>query len=444
MSSRDTILRVNHISKCFEIYAKPVHRLFQTLLVGTRKFYREFWALRDIDFSIQRGECVGIIGRNGAGKSTLLQIITGTLNPTSGSVDVHGRIAALLELGSGFNPEFTGRENVYMNAAILGLSQREINSQFQKIVDFADIGEFIDQPVKTYSSGMVARLAFAVVVHVTPEILIIDETLSVGDLLFQAKAIQKMRDLMSHATVLFVSHDINAIKSFCNKVIYLENGQISMVGSASEVCDHYIKDMQNLVTASNRLDAYIVNEPGAMEVQQTFPVEELIDPSFPESGMEFRSGSRLGEFIRADLLVNGEPRKELNFGENISLRLMVRANIDLLPGALVGYVVRDGNGVEIFGRNLYNDQKSLPSMPKSSIMEVRFDFRCLLQCGNYSIAIGFKAKPGIPDFYDYISIAKTFRVSQIPGNYVPGIVFVENRIQIREIPAGKTVGYQKN
>lgn len=440
MSSKETILRVNHISKCFEIYAKPVHRLFQTLLVGSRKFYRDFWALRDIDFSIQRGECVGIIGRNGAGKSTLLQIITGTLTPTSGSVEAHGRIAALLELGSGFNPEFTGRENVYMNAAILGLSQQEIDSQFQKIVEFADIGDFINQPVKTYSSGMVARLAFAVVVHVTPEILIVDETLSVGDLLFQAKAIQKMRDLMSHATVLFVSHDMNAVKSFCNKVIYLENGQISMIGAASEVCDHYIKDMQNLVTASNRLDAYLVNGSDATELpQQTFSVEELVDPNFPESGMEFRSGSRLGEFIRADLLVDGEARKDLNFGENISLRLMVRANIDLPQGALVGYVVRDSNGVEIFGRNLYNDQKSLPAMPKNSIVEVRFDFRCLLQCGNYSVAIGFKAKPGIPDFYDYISIAKTFRVSQIPGNYVPGIIFVENKIQVRMIQTGKAV-----
>ena len=179
MSSEGAVLRVSHISKCYEIYRKPVHRLYQTLCMGHRNFFREFWALRDISFEVGRGECIGILGRNGAGKSTLLQIIAGTLQPTTGEVERRGRIGALLELGSGFNPEFTGRENVFLNGTILGLKRREILAKYDEIIDFADIGDFIDQPVKTYSSGMRMRLAFAVQIVTAPDILIIDEALSV-------------------------------------------------------------------------------------------------------------------------------------------------------------------------------------------------------------------------------------------------------------------------
>ena len=175
--SSDVVLSVKNVSKCFEMYEKPVHRLYQTLCAGRYRFYKEFWALKGISFDVRRGECVGIIGKNGAGKSTLLQIITGTLTQTSGEVHVAGRVAALLELGSGFNPEFTGRENVYLNASILGLSHEETSSRFQSILDFADIGDFIDQPVKTYSSGMMVRLAFAVQILTDPDVLIVDEAL---------------------------------------------------------------------------------------------------------------------------------------------------------------------------------------------------------------------------------------------------------------------------
>ena len=187
--SSDTVIQVNNISKCFEMYEKPVHRLLQTLCAGRKKFYKAFWALKDISFEVKKGESIGIIGKNGAGKSTLLQIVTRTLQPTTGSVQVNGRVAALLELGSGFNPEFTGRENVFMNAAILGLSESEIQEKFPQILEFADIGDFIDQPIKTYSSGMMVRLAFAVQVLVEPDILIVDEALAVGDAAFQRNAL---------------------------------------------------------------------------------------------------------------------------------------------------------------------------------------------------------------------------------------------------------------
>src|SRR3990167_2532409 len=194
--SSETAIKITNLSKCYHIYDKPHDRLLQMLMRGRKQYYREFWALNDVSFEIKKGETVGIIGRNGSGKSTLLQMICGTLNPTKGQVETHGRIAALLELGSGFNPEFTGRENVYMNASVLGLSNEEIDARFDDIAAFADIGEFIEQPVKTYSSGMMVRLAFAVIAHVDADILVIDEALSVGDAFFTQKCMRFLRKFM--------------------------------------------------------------------------------------------------------------------------------------------------------------------------------------------------------------------------------------------------------
>lgn len=235
MSSSDIAIRVQNLSKCYPIYDAPRDRLKQFVvprlqgLVGrktAKQYFREFWALRDVSFEVKKGETVGIIGRNGSGKSTLLQIICGTLNPTKGGVETRGRIAALLELGAGFNPEFTGRENVYLNAAVLGLSNEEIDTRFDEIAAFADIGDFIERPVKTYSSGMMVRLAFAVAIHVDPEILIVDEALSVGDAYFQAKCAHRIRSIISKGvTVLFVSHDTASVKSLCSRAILLDSGR---------------------------------------------------------------------------------------------------------------------------------------------------------------------------------------------------------------------------
>lgn len=245
MYSDDIAIRVNNISKYFEIYDKPSHRLLQMLYRGRKQFFKPYWALRDISFEVKRGECVGIIGRNGAGKSTLLQIVTGTLAPSSGSVELNGRVAALLELGSGFNPEFTGRENVYLNAALLGLSKEETDAKYQEILQFADIGDFVDQPVKTYSSGMVVRLAFAVQVMVEPEILIVDEALAVGDIRFQKKCFQYMEKLCDQGTTLFlVTHDLEQVKKFCSYVYWLEGGMIREHGIPREVTENYTVFMQ--------------------------------------------------------------------------------------------------------------------------------------------------------------------------------------------------------
>jgi ABC-type polysaccharide/polyol phosphate transport system ATPase subunit len=244
------------LSKKFLVYRHAHHRLLQRFIFGGRKLYREFWALRDVDFRVRRGETVGIVGRNGSGKSTLLQLICGVLTATHGTVNVNGKIAPLLELGSGFNPQYTGIENVFLNGTILGMSTREIKRKLDTILAFADIGEFIDRPVKTYSSGMEARLAFSVAIHTDPQILIVDEILAVGDADFQRKCMNRFHELrQSGCTILLVSHDSFQVKSICQRALYLSKGRGVMFGDAAPVVDRYIEDMQSQQSARNGEDA---------------------------------------------------------------------------------------------------------------------------------------------------------------------------------------------
>ncbi len=263
MSFDDIAITVEGVSKRFEIYAHPRDQLKQFILpklqrtmgLKSEQYFREFWALKDVSFEIKKGETVGIIGLNGSGKSTLLQMLCGTLTPTSGMVGINGRVAALLELGAGFNPEFNGRENVYMNARVLGLSESDIDARFSDIVAFADIGEFMDQPVKVYSSGMYVRLAFAVIAHVNADILIIDEALAVGDAFFTQKCMSFLRNFMKNGTVLFVSHDIPSVKNLCTRVLWLEKGQILKDSNPKEVCDlYYQHTLQGIYGEEVKLD----------------------------------------------------------------------------------------------------------------------------------------------------------------------------------------------
>jgi ABC-type polysaccharide/polyol phosphate transport system ATPase subunit len=256
----ETAIRVQNLSKCYQIYDTPRDRLKQFVLPRLRgiagkvrkQYFREFWALKDILFEVKKGETLGIIGRNGAGKSTLLQILCGTLTPSSGSVEINGRVAALLELGAGFNPEFTGRENVYMNASVLGLFKEEIDTHFDSIIAFADIGDFINQPVKTYSSGMFVRLAFAIAIHVEPNILIIDEALSVGDIAFQNKCVLKIRELRDKGTtLLFVTHDLSTLQLICDRVMWLHHGEIVMIGDPVIVSQEYYVETTGVQTGGN-------------------------------------------------------------------------------------------------------------------------------------------------------------------------------------------------
>lgn len=402
MSSDDVVLSVKNISKCFEMYEKPVHRLFQTLCAGRKQFYKEFWALKDISFDVHRGECVGIIGRNGAGKSTLLQIITGTLHPTTGMVEHKGRIAALLELGSGFNPEFTGKENVYMNAAILGLTKAETDAKYQEIVDFADIGEFIDQPVKTYSSGMMVRLAFAVNAFVDPDILIVDEALAVGDAVFQQKCMRFIRKFKEEHTILFVSHDTAAVVNLCDRSILLDHGKAVKEGDAKDVTDYYLSmfyaAQQEVDEASQKPD----EKPPLMEIEVRESGDfkdmrrDFINASnlrndleiFPFKPSAESFGDHGAEIISVKLKdEHGNPLSWCVGGEIVQLEIICRANREIYS-PLIGYYVRDRLGQDLFGDNTcITTQQVGPLMVHPGELYVAtFEFRMpILNKGTYFI-----------------------------------------------------------
>ena len=397
MSSDDVVLSVRNISKCFEIYEKPVHRLYQTLLAGRRKFYKEFWALKDVSFDVRRGECVGIVGKNGAGKSTLLQIITGTLAPSSGEVQVRGRVAALLELGSGFNPEFTGRDNVYLNASILGLSRREIDERYDDIVAFADIGDFVDQPVKTYSSGMLVRLAFAVVAHVDADILIVDEALSVGDAFFQQKCMRFMRKFMADHTLLFVSHDTGAVAGFCQRGILLNCGNVELIADAKTVVQRYLK---NLYAGNQDIDG--VASPTKDEDDGPDPLfyrdmrAEYLNNSGCRNDIEVfkfdpKDSFGLGGASVQSVYLSDDGGNALSWivgGEMVDLHVKCVANQDLFS-PIVGFFIRDRLGQDLFGDNTYLTYSENPlSVVAGQVFEAHFVFRMpFLAPGDYSICV---------------------------------------------------------
>lgn len=358
---------INGLSKCYHIYDKPQHRLMQTLWRGHKQFFREFWALRNVSFEVGKGETVGIIGRNGSGKSTLLQMIAGTLAPTSGEVRVNGRIAALLELGSGFNPEFTGRENVYMNGVILGLSQEEIEHRFDDIATFADIGDFIEQPVKTYSSGMLMRLAFAVSVSVEPDILIVDEALSVGDMAFQFKCMDRLEHLtQSGTTLLFVSHDIGAIKAFCHRAVYLSGGEVKAMGAASDIAELYmldIKDEQKRALS----DGSAVIRKAALGNHKAIAF-----------------GTTQGRVVKAFFTDTGSSQSAFATGDSITVEAEVEYDSSLENPA-VSLILCDYRMIELSGRYIrITSRQNSQGITKSS---VRFTFPAMLNTGNYYLTL---------------------------------------------------------
>lgn len=345
-SDDDIVLSVKNVSKCFEMYEKPVHRLYQTLCAGKKKFYKEFWALKDISFDVHRGESVGIVGRNGAGKSTLLQIITGTLAPTSGYVAHKGRIAALLELGSGFNPEFTGQENVYLNASILGLQKAEIDARYQEIIDFADIGDFIHQPVKTYSSGMLARLAYAVNAHVDADILIVDEALAVGDAFFQQKCLLHMKKLMeSGVSLLFVSHSTSTVREICQKSLYINKGQQMMFSDSASTIEYYLEDQNRALCKKFDMVALTTQTCDSADKLGDLPFKS--EASFAKKNLGRRYGSRRAVINGVDVLSDsGHEQDGFITGETILFRMYVIANDDVRE-ACFNLKISTANGVGV-------------------------------------------------------------------------------------------------
>jgi ABC-type polysaccharide/polyol phosphate transport system ATPase subunit len=322
-------IRVQNLSKCYQIYDTPRDRLKQFVLPRLqgitgkvrKQYFREFWALKDISFDVKKGETLGIIGRNGAGKSTLLQILCGTLTPSSGSVEINGRVAALLELGAGFNPEFTGRENVYMNASVLGLCKEEIDTHIDSIIAFADIGEFINQPVKTYSSGMFVRLAFAIAIHVEPSVLIIDEALSVGDIAFQNKCVLKIRELRDKGTtLLFVTHDLSTLQLICDRVMWLHRGEIVMIGDPVIVSQEYYVETAGVQTRGN-IHATVIS-------QKVTGMAKFIEVTHDSPMSTIKPLFSVGDAIRFRLAVQAEKP----IGRTVFSVSIFRADGDWLVG----------------------------------------------------------------------------------------------------------------
>ena len=367
------VISVAGVSKVYQIYDRPQHRLWQSLFRGRRRFYREFCALQDVSFDIGRGEIVGVVGRNGSGKSTLLQIISGTSTPTAGAVRTSGRIAALLELGAGFNPEFTGRENVYVNGAIYGLTPREIDGRYDRIVEFADIGPFIDQPIKTYSTGMVVRLAFAVIAHVDADVLVIDEALAVGDAFFVQKCMRFLREFMRTGTILFVSHDAGAVVNLCRRAIWLHGGRKLADGPAREVVESYLASLAEAAYAEG---------PAVMAPPPAAPA--LVDAPRPEQRSFGKGGARIVEVALLDTA--GRPLQAIAGGEAVTLRLRCRTR-EALERPIVGFIVKDRLGQVLFSENTFLRYGDRPVRcgPDSTI-EARFAFSMpILAPGEYTI-----------------------------------------------------------
>jgi lipopolysaccharide transport system ATP-binding protein len=359
---QDLVIDVKDLGKVYHLYKKPVDRLKQVFLWGRRKLYREFWALQDVSFEVRRGEVLGLIGRNGAGKSTLLQIICGILQPTSGVAIVRGRVAALLELGSGFNPDFTGRENVFMNGAILGLTRKQIEERYDQIVQFADIGNFIDQPVKTYSSGMVVRLAFSITVHVDANVLVVDEALSVGDVAFQFKCLYHLEELLERGvTIVLVSHDLQLIKSYCTRAIYMKDGRIEFYGECEPAAERYLKDMAK---EKARMLA-----SGEMQTQASAPTPQ----------------SDNGRVLSVSMGAGNQEQSQFEARQRVWVTVTARVAPSIRRPRLT-LIVRDLKGYTLFGFN--NDLAKCTLTPDAEgVVRGRFSFTCALQQGDYSVAI---------------------------------------------------------
>jgi lipopolysaccharide transport system ATP-binding protein len=395
--SSEVVITVDGLAKAYQVYDRPQDRFMQMLLRGRKQYFNEFQALSDISFTIKKGETVGIIGKNGSGKSTLLQIICGTLLQSSGSVEVQGKIAALLELGAGFNPEFTGRENVNLYASILGLDEEAIARRFQSIVEFADIGEFLDQPVKTYSSGMVVRLAFAVVAHVDADILIIDEALAVGDAYFVQKCMRYLRRFSDNGTLLFVSHDTNSVVGLCDRAIWLENGEIKSIGAAKDVVGLYLEGLYTnepvtdpgkvaLIGARKRTAPSEYRDQRSVFINQSNLRNDIELFAFTESAAEFTDGQ--ADIVDVEFLEDGNKLSWMVGGESVTLRVHCVSAIDL-DSPIIGFLIKNRLGQYVFGDNTYLTYRERPkAVPAGQMCMASFEFTMpVLPVGDYSVDV---------------------------------------------------------
>ena len=398
--SSEISIQAEGVSKAYTIYRRPQDRLKQMFAFGRRQYYEEYWALRDASLTVRRGETVGLVGRNGSGKSTFLQLICGTLTPTAGNISVNGRVAALLELGAGFNPEFSGRENVYIAASVLGLTRRDIDQRFDAILDFAGIGDFIDQPVKVYSSGMFARLAFAVAAHVDADILVVDEILAVGDAVFNQRCMRYIHKFRENGTLLFVSHDTGTIASLCDRVVWLDRGEIRAAGEPKDICHQYLAaqvedlDDSGAFRIGGERKRHQPPKPAAVvtdqrtEALRDSPFQNRLevfefDPGAPWFGQ--RGASITGVELRD---AAGQPLATAEGGEEVILRIDATAH-QALNGPIIGWIVKNRLGQCLFSDNTFVAYQFKPlTINAGDGFHATFRFQLpFLPPGDYAIAV---------------------------------------------------------
>ncbi|MGA3186927.1 MAG: ABC transporter ATP-binding protein [Bryobacteraceae bacterium] len=400
------MLQVQNVSKVYRLYRRPADRLLELLPFSNHSAPEEFWALRDVSLNVERGEVLGVIGPNGSGKSTLLQIVSGILEPTRGRVVARGRIAALLELGAGFNPEFSGRENVFLNGEILGIARRDMERVFPEIERFAEIGTFMDRPVKEYSTGMYVRLAFSTAIHVDPEILIVDEALAVGDAIFANRCIKKFVELKERkVTVLFVSHDLGLVKRLCDRTALMIDGRVAAFGNPSEVVNRYV----GLVLERQERD-----EPRG---------------DLPKAGASFRHGDGASEILSADLFnASGEVTRNLQPHDTVSIRVRALAKRSL-EDPVVGILIRNRLGIDVFGTNTRIEGVDLGNIPAGEVFEVGFTFDCLLTRQDYTLTVATQHREGYSQ--DWLDDVLAFSVTD--ARDVAGLANFKTKVDWRRI-----------
>lgn len=343
---QEPIINIQHLSKAYRIYEKKNDMVKEALSVSRKKYHSLYYALRDVSLTINKGEIFGIVGENGAGKSTLLKLLTKVITPTEGILEVNGKISALLELGAGFNPDYTGIQNIYLNGVMMGFTRKEMESKVDQITTFADIGEFINQPVKSYSSGMFARLAFAVAINVEPEILIVDETLSVGDMRFQLKCIDKMKELMeAGTTILFVSHDINILRRFCHKGVWLDKGIVRLIGEINEVADRYTDYLKS--------KSEVVKSDNESEIDNYVTMESVWKK-------QFRPNDNIAELVGVRMIDDyGQTVEEIGINQPVKLVLAYDVYEESILNAVVGLAIYGADNEYICGLNTLLDKKKI-------------------------------------------------------------------------------------
>lgn len=434
MDEKKIAIQVKKLEKAYKLYDKPSDRLKESLGLSRKKRYKEHYALKGVDMTIYQGETVGIIGTNGSGKSTILKIITGVLNPSGGQVSVNGRISALLELGAGFNMEYNGIENVYLNGTMIGFSEKEIAAKMDDILEFADIGDYVYQPVKTYSSGMFVRLAFAVAINIEPEILIVDEALSVGDVFFQAKCYHKFEEFKKMGkTILFVSHDLSSISKYCDKVVLLNQGVKLGEGSPKEMIDAYKQVLVGQYPLAEEKEGNLLGDKdinaaaAAKAGQGTTGHGAVINPDLLEYGTR---AAMIEDYYVTDEA--GRNTSAIIKGQNCSVHMRVRFLEDI-PEPIFAFSIKNIKGVEITGTNTMLEKAFLEPVTAGSVKEITFTQKIDLQGGEYLLSLGVTGYEN-EDFKVYHRLYDVLNMTVISDKDTVGYYDTNSEVRVKDVP----------